>query len=145
MGGPEDEWYTIGVEEVLRILIPQEHIALLGTLYTYALPSPASVFWGTGPVLATEFLGSSPLSIHHQPSNPKWAPCPQPHFCEHSQCQTLPAPPPPHNVVSPALPCRQPWEREAGNLIKSLLHTTWDTVDSSNRKNFKNFQGEQAA
>lgn len=24
MGGPEDEWYTIGMEEVLRILIPQE-------------------------------------------------------------------------------------------------------------------------
>lgn len=100
------KWSMIGVEEVSRILSPLGgRLAVLGTLYTCALPSPTSMFWETGPVLATKFLGSSPLPIHPQPPSPERAPWPQPHFPEHSQCQTQPSHP---HVASPALLHPQP-------------------------------------
>lgn len=63
-----------GTEEGLESLIhPGAYIVLLGNGYIYALPIRTSLVWGTAPVLAIEFLGSSFLPIH-QPSGPEWAP-----------------------------------------------------------------------
>lgn len=90
------------------------------------------------------------LSPHPSAIRPRMGPHLQTHFRENTTVnasQTLPSPAAPHGV-SPAptpAPAGHPRKQEAGNLIKSLLHTTWDTADSSNRKNFKNFRGEQAA
>lgn len=134
----------MSVQEVLQILGHSggHRSVLLGHGDTYALSSPTSMVWGAGPVLAVEFLGSSPRPIH-QPPGPEWASTPS-----HISMSTVNAghcpPPPPCSEPRPHPPAT-PGKWEAGNLIKSLLYTTWDTVDSSNRKNFKNFQGEQVA
>lgn len=127
----------MGVQEVLRILGPSGGHRSVCRGHLCPLLSHLR-----GPVLAVEFLGSSPGPIH-QPPGPEWASAPS-----HMAMSTVNArhcpPPPPCSEPRPHPPAT-PGKWEAGNLIKSLLYTAWDTVDSSNRKNFKNFQGEQVA
>lgn len=122
---------VLGVPDCLQILShPGGHIFCWESGYTCALASPTSTCWGT--VFTVEFW-APPLfpSISHQAQKGPRPPTPS-----HISVSTVGArhcpPPPPPSCCEP----RHPGKREAGNLIKSLLHMTWDTVDGSNQKNF---------